>query len=421
MINKGKFFLLTLKLIGVCMLFTSGLMAQTDKIAFEKYGVEEGLPEPWITSVVQDNQGFIWLPTQNGLVKYDGYNFKVYRGDSYKKDNSVNELYGNAHQNMILGKDGTLWIGNMWEGYASFDPKTEQFKNYLFDPKDPDQLPYGPCHMYFEDSRENIWMFKFSPGYKESELMRYNKESRTASTYPHELRDERGHDISLKSELLESVADSSVWQLKHPGNLNVWDHINDKFEEVISSGSVIPGTSIKDTIRLISPGKNRHFLLAGDHGVYIWDAVLRKSLKVYTSFANEDNSLPSFKVNYAFEDILGQFWIFQDRGYITLIDPKEDHLTHFIYGEGPLKFNREPTKIDHLSLLDQNQKGIWFGTTSGLTQYSKDQPFSYVYYDFKQKSFKYFSENFNDDKISCQVKKIFLILNHCWTIPDCYG
>jgi signal transduction histidine kinase/ligand-binding sensor domain-containing protein len=372
--------------------------AQQEKIAFEKYGVEEGLPEPWITSVVQDDKGFIWLSTQNGLVKYDGYDFKVYRGDSYKKDNSVNELYGNAHENLILGEDGMLWIGSMWEGFSSFDPKTEQFTNFLYDTKDPEQLAYGPCHMYFEDSRKNIWMFKFLRDFKEPELMRYNKESGITSTYPHEIHDEFRNDFRLKSELIESVADSSIWQLKHPGNLKVWNHRNDTFEEVIASGTVIPGTDIKDTIRLISPGKNSHFLLTGDQGVYIWDAVLRKSLKAYTNITDQDHSLPAFKVNYAFEDFLGQYWIFQERGHITLIDPKEDQLTHFVYGEGPLQFNQEPTKIDQLSLLDQNKKGIWFGTTSGLTPDSKDESYAYVYYDFKEKTFQHFNEKFNDDE-----------------------
>ena len=87
-----QLFRFSFKMLLVCMFFTTGMWSQSEQIAFEKYGVEEGLPEPWITSVIQDDKGFIWLSTQNGLVKYDGYDFKVYRGDSYKKDNSVNEL-----------------------------------------------------------------------------------------------------------------------------------------------------------------------------------------------------------------------------------------------------------------------------------------------------------------------------------------
>jgi hypothetical protein len=53
MIIKSHFFRSALKIIGVYILFTSGLMAQTEKIAFEKYGVEEGLPEEFVSSMVQ--------------------------------------------------------------------------------------------------------------------------------------------------------------------------------------------------------------------------------------------------------------------------------------------------------------------------------------------------------------------------------
>ena len=393
MIYNQKLIQITLGFLLSSLFLAPGLLAQKNEIAFETFGVTEGLPEPWITSVVQDNNGLIWLTTQNGLVKYDGYDFKVYRGDSYKKDNSINELYGNAHDNMILGKDDKLWIGSMWEGFTSLDLKTEQFKNYLYDPKDPDHLPYGPCRIYFEDSRNNIWIVKFLPGYKEPKLMRYNKASGTTSTHPNEFIIKQRNSFKLKSELLESAADSSIWQLNNQGHLKVLNRINDTFENVISSGAIIPGTSAKDTIRLISTGKNRHFLLTGDHGVYVWDAILRKTSKAYTNLTKKDKLLASFKVNYAFEDILGHLWIFQDQGHITLIDLKKDDVKYFVYGEGMLKFNEATTKVDQLIMLDQDHKGIWFGTFSNN---SNDEPFAYIYYDFEKKTFEHFSEKFND-------------------------
>ena len=67
------------------------LVAQSppDKIAFEKFGVAEGLPEEFARDVIQDEQGFIWITTQNGIVKYDGYTFKVFRGESSEQDGKL--------------------------------------------------------------------------------------------------------------------------------------------------------------------------------------------------------------------------------------------------------------------------------------------------------------------------------------------
>ncbi len=194
---------------------------------------------------------------------------------------------------------------------------------------------------------------------------------------------------------MEAAVDSSVWQLKYTGNLNVWDNTKDTFENVISPGAIIPGTSVKDTIRLIAPGNHQHFLIWGDHGLHIWDPVQQKSIKSYTNYADKDNTLPAYNILNAFEDLHEQIWIFQEQGNITLIDPNKESIVHFKYGEGPLKFVQGPKKIDQLGVLAQNQKGIWFGTMN-YTGYSPGEPYAYIFYDFASKSFNHFNEEFND-------------------------
>ena len=83
--------LLLLASILLSFILSTSLVAQSlpDKIAFEKYGVAEGLPEEFARDVIQDEQGFIWITTQNGIVKYDGYTFKVFRGESSEQDGKL--------------------------------------------------------------------------------------------------------------------------------------------------------------------------------------------------------------------------------------------------------------------------------------------------------------------------------------------
>jgi signal transduction histidine kinase/ligand-binding sensor domain-containing protein len=382
-----RFLTITLLFCGVFVL------PQDDKIAFEKYGVAEGLPEEFVSSIVQDDEGFIWLTTQNGLVKYDGYNFRVYRGVSDKRDSTSIQLKG-GNGGLIKAKDGTLWIGSYGQGIASFDPKTERFTNYSLDSKIPDGYPYIGNIMLFEDSRSNIWSLNVNRD--TLVLARLDRNTAKISTYPHKQIHRRYNDIVLNFELLEAASDSSIWQLKHPGTLNIWNDNNDTFEEVIPSGAIIPGTTTKDTIRLIAPGHDQHFLIGGDHGVYVWDPVQQKSIKSYTNYPDKDNTLPTHNILIAFEDLRGQIWIFQEEGNITLIDPKEESIVHFKYGEELLKFSHGPKKIDQLGVMAQNQKGIWFGTMN-YTDYSQGEPFSYIYYDFNTKSFGHFNEEFNDE------------------------
>jgi len=76
-----RYFIKLMTLV-VALFCSNYLGAQTEKISFEKYGVAEGLPEEYVTPMIQDNQGFIWFGTQNGLVKYVG-----------KRDSGTRGLY----------------------------------------------------------------------------------------------------------------------------------------------------------------------------------------------------------------------------------------------------------------------------------------------------------------------------------------
>ena len=70
---------ITMIFVLFLFVFNISCFAQQEKIAFEKYGVEEGLPEEVAFFFIQDDQGFIWIATQNGLTKFDGYEMKVIR------------------------------------------------------------------------------------------------------------------------------------------------------------------------------------------------------------------------------------------------------------------------------------------------------------------------------------------------------
>jgi len=393
---KG-FLIVTLLLCGITV------RAQTEKIAFEKYGVAEGLPEEFAKDVIQDEQGFIWISTQNGIVKYDGYTFKVFRGESTDAEDGKMKVRGGNI--LVKGKDGKLWTSNHGYGLISFDPKRSYFENYLPNPKDPSQLPYAGINlMLTEDSEENIWFLNTSRVLDTVVLGRLDTKTGAIRAYPHKRFYPRYNDIVLNFELMEAEKDSSVWQLLHPGNLNVLNPENDEFELVMASGSTIPGTDIKDTIRMINAGNERFDILRGDKGVYLWDPVRRKSLLSYTKLEDKDNTLPAMDLSYAFIDAKDQLWIFQLQGHICIIDLEGEDIRYLKYGEGDLKFDVGAQKTDQLTVFDQDRSGIWFGTTN-LSPFSEGEPLNYLYYDHSTEGFKHYSELFNDEVNPMQTGK----------------
>jgi ligand-binding sensor domain-containing protein len=240
MINKYNNlikFSLSALLMGV--FFTSSLIAQEKKIAFEKYGVTEGLPEEAVSSMVQDDQGFIWAATQNGLVKFDGYKMKVYKGSDYKLGSE--KLAFRNVISLIKSKNGNLWMGSVSGngGIGFFNPKTEKFKSYMSNSKDSTNIYFEDNLLLFEDTKENIWFTSYTGTRDSSVVGRLNTKTHQISTYPYKNISQKRNDFVSNEALLEFEADHSVWLRDDMGNINVLNREIDVFEIMIPSGSEI--------------------------------------------------------------------------------------------------------------------------------------------------------------------------------------
>ncbi|MBZ9610142.1 ligand-binding sensor domain-containing protein [Rheinheimera maricola] len=73
---------------------------------FQPIGDEEQIPDNVVTRLLQDQQGFIWIGTPAGLLRYDGYRFRRYT----QQTNSKNSLAGNFVIDMLLRPDGNIWV-----------------------------------------------------------------------------------------------------------------------------------------------------------------------------------------------------------------------------------------------------------------------------------------------------------------------
>ncbi|MCB1569809.1 MAG: diguanylate cyclase [Xanthomonadales bacterium] len=80
-----------------------------------------------VTALVQGPDGLIWIGTQQGLVRYDGYTFERFRFDPDKPDS----LAGNYVRSLAFAKDGRLWIGTLGNGVSIYDAAKNAFKNHV--------------------------------------------------------------------------------------------------------------------------------------------------------------------------------------------------------------------------------------------------------------------------------------------------
>ena len=103
-------------------------------IRFRSFSTTDGLPQVTARAFAQDTTGFLWVGTQDGLARFDGYGFKVYRHDR----SDVWSLSDNHVTALVADDDGGLWIGTLGGGLNHYDPDLDRFTAYRASPAHPD-------------------------------------------------------------------------------------------------------------------------------------------------------------------------------------------------------------------------------------------------------------------------------------------
>jgi len=174
-----KFLLLILLLTGIKCTY-----AQSTHIKFDHFTVKDGLPERQIRFIKQDNEGYIWVGTQNGLLRYDGYKPKVYRfgvdKDSYYQTCSS--------ESMIIDNNNTIWVSTFGNGLFRYDRSADKFIQYKY----PQQLGKKTTLVQVlsaTDSNNNLWSFNRTFPRTHIELIKFNQDKQKFEYFN---RDQKG-------------------------------------------------------------------------------------------------------------------------------------------------------------------------------------------------------------------------------------
>ncbi len=147
---KILFYLIWLNLL--C--FSFNLSGQARHFKFDQYNSRDGLSHRFVTDIVQDELGFLWFSTRDGLNRYDGNSFKVYR---HSKGDSTS-LSSNIILCLFIDSEKNLWTGFEDFGAAKYNRELDNFTNYLPVTGDSTTLSQGTVYCIFEDVQNRIWM-----------------------------------------------------------------------------------------------------------------------------------------------------------------------------------------------------------------------------------------------------------------------
>ena len=142
------------KYLFILILFLNLLNANSQQYLFQTLDVEDGLNHSSIESIVQDHYGYIWVATQYGLNRYDGYKFTVYTHNPIDS-NSISDI--GVHK-LYVDRAGNLWVITFSGKLNRYDQEHDVFIRYDLDKFSPSEKGSKQISSITEDSSGNLWI-----------------------------------------------------------------------------------------------------------------------------------------------------------------------------------------------------------------------------------------------------------------------
>ena len=127
--------------------------SQSKQITFKRLTIDDGLSLSSVYFIYQDNKGFMWFGTEDGLNRYDGKNFKIFRPDS-QNPNSISHKWIDQ---ICEDKSGILWFGSRG-GLTRFDPRKEIFTQYKSSSAISNKITNDTIICILEDNNNQLWI-----------------------------------------------------------------------------------------------------------------------------------------------------------------------------------------------------------------------------------------------------------------------
>jgi len=141
------------------LLFNSTLAsAQEKKVKFSSLNTNDGLSQSDVKGILKDHEGYMWFSTDDGLNRYDGYHFTIYRHEA----KNPHSLATNNISTLFEDKAGNLWVGTSGGGLCLYNRNSDSFTTFSAKNDDERSLSSQDINLIFQDDKGNIWVGTYS-------------------------------------------------------------------------------------------------------------------------------------------------------------------------------------------------------------------------------------------------------------------
>ena len=359
------------KALILFLVFPIILNSQSQDIRFEHISVEQGLSQNIVQCILQDSRGFLWFGTEEGLNKYDGYKFIIYK---HNPDNPYSLSHNNI-RSLYEDKSGVLWIATDDGGLHQFDRQKEQFIHYLHNPANPKSVQSKCITQIYESDyggKNVLWI-----GTNEG-LDQFNRQT---GEFKHCGPEGFIYAISEdpSGELWIGTLSNGLYKLDQEQD----QFINYRYHPDIPNNL---GDNIQSTY--------------ADKSGMIWIGVENEGLKRFNPATRQvtyfrydpsnSHSLSNNTVTTIYQDKSGVLWIGTRQGGLNKFDQLNEQFIRYQHDPG----NPYSLSDNSISCLYEDRSGVlWIGTWSGINKFDPQKQ-QFTHYRQNYRNSNSLSSNF---------------------------
>ena len=320
--------------------------SQGPPLYFERITVQNGLSHNKVNCILQDKRGFIWIGTNDGLNRYDGHQFMIFRNDP--ENNS--SISGNIITSLVEDSDSVLWIATQDGGLTKYDYRLEpqrQFTQFKHMPGDSLSIPANSINALMEDRQKRLWLATGTASVIvfDKQTQRFIQPIKTGT---------RG----VLSLTLDSYG--KIWVGRQGGGIvkitpqTLRYESDPRYDDLYAK---LPHAEVSSLYR--------------DRQNHIWFGSWDRQLYRFNVFTQQEETFPvtpgEFVADEIFafaEDQKGWIWMGGHYNGLQLYDPESQHFYHYTSDpskEGTISDNR-------INCIFRDRNGfMWLGTNKGIS------------------------------------------------------
>ncbi|MCP4654409.1 MAG: SpoIIE family protein phosphatase [bacterium] len=325
--------------------------ATTKPLHFERFSAEQGLSQSIVECIHLDRRGFLWLGTEDGLNRFDGYELKVFR---YAADDPTSLSYS-AVKCLLEDRSGALWVGT-FGGLNRFDPASETCRRFLHRQDDPRTPANNVVKALLEDRSGSLWIGTQGGGLDRLEPSRDPSQPDRFHHHRHDPDDPGSLSHDDVRALFEDEG-GRLWVGTAGGGLDCREPGGGRFRHY-RHDPADPGSLSHDEVTVIHQDRRGRLWIGTRGGLNRLDP----QAGCFAHYRAGPGGLVHDVVTALCEDDEGRLRIGTDGGGVAELDPGEGVVRHHRHDP------REPTSLstDRVFCCCLDSSGqLWVGTYGG--------------------------------------------------------